>query len=140
TAQDGAARRLLDAAPEIMSRFDPNGTGSAAPPSAGAFAYAAIPARWALERGAWAEAAKLEPHPSALPYADAITYFARALGAARSGDTAAARAAIDTLQQLRDREAQMHEAYWTEQIDIQRRAASAWLALADGRKTHALTE
>jgi tetratricopeptide (TPR) repeat protein len=140
TAQDAAAKRLLDALPEMMSRFDPNAVGSAAPPSAGFFAYAAIPARWALERGAWAEAARLEPHPSPLPYADAITYFARALGAARSGDAAGARAAVDMLQQLRDREAKMNEPYWTEQIEIQRRAAAAWLAFAEGRREAALDE
>jgi hypothetical protein len=140
TAQDAAARRLLETLPEIMSRFDPGGRESAAPASAGAFAYAAIPARWALERGAWAEAARLEPHRSALPYADAITYFARALGSARSGDTAGARAAIDVLLQLRDREAQMNEEYWAGQIDIQRRAASAWLAFAEGRKSEAVAE
>ena len=62
--------------------------GSAAPPSAGVFALAAIPARYALERQAWAEAAKLELRPSRFPQADAITWFARGLGAARTGDLA----------------------------------------------------
>jgi hypothetical protein len=140
TAQDAAAKRIVDGLPEIMARFDPAGIGSAAPASAGMYAHAAIPARWALERGAWAEAAKLEPHPGGLPYAEAITHFARALGAARSGDAAAARSAIDTLQQLRDRESQLNEPYWTGQIEIQRRAASAWLALAEGRKSDAVAE
>jgi hypothetical protein len=139
-AQDAAARRLLDSASGIMGRFDPNALGSAAPPAAGVYAYAAMPARWALERGAWAEAAALTPHPSALPYADALTYFARALGAARTGDTAGARSAIDMLQQLRDREAQANERYWAEQIDIARRGAAAWLALAAGRSAEALAE
>jgi hypothetical protein len=139
-AQDAAARRILDSAPGIMARFDPNAPGSAAPPAAAAYAYAALPARWALERGAWAEAAALTPHPSALPYADALTYFARALGAARTGDTSAARPAIDMLQQLRDREAQANEQYWAGQIDIARRGASAWLALAEGRSADALAE
>jgi len=140
TAQDAAARRLLDALPEIMARFNTNAMAGAAPPSAGAFAYAAIPARWALERGAWAEAAKLDAHASALPYADALTYFARALGAARLGDAAGTRAAVAVLQALHDREAQMNEPYWTEQIDIQRRSASGWLALAEGRKAEALED
>jgi len=140
TAQDAAAKRLLDSLPEIVSRFDPKGLGSAAPPSAGWFAYAAIPARWALERGAWAEAAALEPHASNLPYTEAVTYFARALGAARSGDLTAARASVAKLDELRAREAQMNEPYWTEQIAIQMRAASAWLAFADGRKNDALSE
>jgi len=73
TAQDAAAKRLLDSLPEIMTRVTAGATASAAPPSAGAFAAAAIPARWALERGAWTDAARLEPHPSELPYADALT-------------------------------------------------------------------
>ena len=38
--------------------------------------------------------------PSRFPQADAMTWFARGLGAARSGNPAAARAAIDALQQL----------------------------------------
>ena len=62
--------------------------GSAAPPLAGVFALAAIPARYALERQAWAEAAKLELRSSRFPQADAITWFARGLGAARTGDVA----------------------------------------------------
>ena len=63
TAQDRSARQLLEALPEVAARFDPDAIGSAAPGSAGVFALAAIPARYALERGAWADAAKLEPHP-----------------------------------------------------------------------------
>ena len=63
----------------------------AAPGSAGVFALAAIPARWALERRAWAEAAALEPHASAFPYAEAMTYFARALGASHTGESGARR-------------------------------------------------
>jgi hypothetical protein len=138
TAQDGAARRLVDSLPDLIARFGKNPTGSAAPPAAGAFAGAAIPARWALERAAWAEAANLEAHASALPYADALTYFARALGSARTGDVAASRKAIASLQELRDREAAAHEPYWTKQIEIQRDGASAWLMFAEGRRAEAI--
>src|SRR2546426_765640 len=106
TAQDAAAKRVLDSLTEINARFNPNAIGGAAPGSGGVFAMAAIPARYALERRAWAEAAKLEPHSTRLPYADALTYFARALGAAHTGDLASARSAIDALQQIRDRLAQ----------------------------------
>jgi hypothetical protein len=67
TGQDAAARRVVDALPEVAARFNPDAVESAAPGSAGIFALAAIPARYALERGAWAEAAKLEPHPSNSP-------------------------------------------------------------------------
>jgi hypothetical protein len=140
TAQDADARRLLDALPEISARFDPAAPSGAAPPSAAYYAMAAIPARWVLERGAWAEAARLELRPSGLPYADALTEFARAIGAARSGDIAGARAAITRLEALRDRESTMNEPYWTEQIDIQRRSAMAWLAYAEGRTSEAIAE
>ena len=84
TAQDTAARALLDALPAVKARFDPEAIGSAAPGSAGVFALAAIPARYALERGAWADAAALVPQPSKFLHADALTYFANALGAART--------------------------------------------------------
>ncbi len=139
-ARDAQAKRIVDALPEMASRFDPAGPASAAPPSAALFAIAALPARWTLERGAWAEAARLEEHPSGLPYADALTEFARALGAARSGDVAAARSAIERLEALRARESEMNDPYWTGQIDIQRRSAAAWLALAEGRRTDALAQ
>jgi hypothetical protein len=138
TAQDAAARRLLEALPEMASRFDINATKSAAPPSAAYYAMAAVPARWALERGAWAEAAMLEVHPSGLPYVDALTEFARALGAARAGDVARARAALARLEALHRDEAGKNEPYWTEQVRIQREAAAAWLAFAEGRTPEAL--
>jgi len=140
TAQDGAARGILDALPDVKSRFDPAAVGSAAPGSAGVFALAAIPARYALERGAWADAAKLAPHPSGYLYADSQTYFAKALGAARTGDAAATRSAIDVLTTIEARLTEQKEAYWAEQTQIQRRSASAWLALVEGRSVEALVE
>lgn len=140
TAQDADARRLLDALPGIAARFDPAGPSGAAPPAAAYYAIAAIPARWALERGAWAEAARLEVRPSGVPYADALTEFARALGAARMGDIATARVAIERLEALRVSQSNMNEPYWTGQIDIQRRSAAAWLAFAEGRTDEAIAE
>ncbi|HWF84587.1 MAG TPA: tetratricopeptide repeat protein [Vicinamibacterales bacterium] len=140
TAQDGAAREILSALPEVRRRFDPDALGSAAPGSAGVFALAAIPARYALERGAWADAAKLVPRPSRYLYAGALTYFAKAIGAARTGDAAATRSALEALQTIRDRLMEQKEVYWAEQTEIQRRSASAWLALVEGRKAEALAE
>jgi tetratricopeptide (TPR) repeat protein len=67
-----------------------------------------------------------------------LTHFARALGAARSGDAATARAAIGMLQTIQDQLSQQKEAYWAEQTDIQRRSAVAWLALLEGNKEDAL--
>jgi hypothetical protein len=140
TGQDREARRILDALPEVQARFDPNALGSAAPGSAGVFALAAIPARHALERGAWAEAARLEPHPSKFPYTEALTYFARAVGAARTGDPASVRASMEALQKIQQQLTQAGETYWALQTEIQRRSASAWLAFAERRESAALEE
>ncbi len=89
--RDRAAAQLAASLPEMASRFDPQNVSAGAPPAAGFFALAAIPARYALERGAWAEASKLELFKGPLAWADAMTWFARALGAARSNDAVAAR-------------------------------------------------
>jgi hypothetical protein len=135
---DAAARGLLARVPELARRFDPTAVTGAAPPSAGFFGIAAIPARYALERREWAEAVALSPTASPVPYADALTHFARALGGARVGNQALARASIDSLAVLRDRLASRNEAYWADQVDIQRLGASAWLELAASRSEQAL--
>jgi hypothetical protein len=136
--QEKEAKAILDQLPALAARFDPNAVTGAAPGSAGAFALAAIPARWALERRAWAEAVALEPRASAWPWTTAMTWFARALGAAHLGNAAAARVAIDTLAVLRERVVALKEAYWAEQVAIQHLEAGAWLDLAEGRKEQAL--
>ena len=139
TGQDRAAQRLVESSIEIFSRFDPKVLVSgAAPPVAAYFAHAAIPARYCLERRAWADAAKLEPYPSPFPHTDAITYFARGLGAAHGKDSAAARSAITSLEQLRDKLSNMKEAYWANQVEIQRQVVSAWVAFAEGDRQGAL--
>jgi tetratricopeptide (TPR) repeat protein len=138
TGQDAAAQRLLGSLGAVAARFDPDAVGSAAPGSAGVFALAAIPARVALERRAWAEAAKLEPRASRFPYAEAMTYFARALGASHLGEMANARSAAEALGEIRDRLTQVKETYWAEQVEIQRQGAAAWVAWADGRTSEAL--
>ena len=138
TGQDNAARALLATIPDMVSRFDPTKPASAAPPSAGYFAIAAMPARFALERGAWQDAARLEVRNSPFLPADAVTQFARALGAARTRDTATAGNAIATLQRIRDDLMGLNEKYWAEQTEIQIRGASAWQAFAQGRKEEAL--
>jgi tetratricopeptide (TPR) repeat protein len=140
TGQDSAARSMLEALPEVKARFDPEAVGSAAPGSAGVFALAAIPARYALERGAWADAAKLEPQPSRFLYPDALTYFAKAIGAARTGDAATVRLAIDALGTIEAGLKKQNEPYWADQALIQRRGATAWLAFAEGRTEDALVE
>jgi hypothetical protein len=133
-----AAKTILDRLPALASRFDANAVTGAAPGSAGVFALAAIPARWTLERRAWAEAAAIAPASTAFPYADAMSWFARALGASHTGDTARARVAIDTLNAIQQRLAAGAEPYWAEQVAIQSLGAQAWLALAEHRDSVAL--
>jgi hypothetical protein len=101
-------------------------------------AFAAIPVRYAIERGHWAEAVALEPRGLSFPQAEAIVYFGRALGAARGGDPAGARRDVEKLQALRDALSQAKNAYWAEQVEIQRQAAAAWLARAEGRQAEAI--
>ncbi len=141
TAQDEAARRLVESLPEIVSRFDPRTVMSgAAPPSAGYFALAAIPARYALERQDWKAAAQLHVRETSVPYTEAITYFARGLAAAHLGDIASARASRDALASIHDRLTKSNEGYWAEQVEVQRRGVSAWIALAEGHTDDALRE
>jgi hypothetical protein len=132
------AKAILDRLPALAARFDPNAITGAAPGSAGMFALAAIPARWALERGAWAEAVRLEPRASPWPWTEAMTYFARSLGAARTGDPASAKVAIDSLALIQARLSKQGEAYWAEQVAIQHLGALAWWDLAEGRQSEAL--
>jgi hypothetical protein len=139
TAQDAAAKHLVESSAQIFSRFDSAVLISgAASPAAAFFARAAIPARYCLERHAWTNAAKLEPLTSPFPYTDAITYFARGLGAAHIKDIATARSAISSLEQLRDKLKTMKETYWANQVEIQRQEVSAWLAFAEGDRPGAL--
>jgi tetratricopeptide (TPR) repeat protein len=130
---------VIERLPTAAAQFEPTATaGGAAPRMAGYFALAAIPARYALERGAWEEAARLEVPSSGTPFTIAIAHFARALGAARSGRPAAANGDLERLAALRDRLTLAQDAYWAEQVDIQRRVAAAWVAFAEGRRGEAL--
>jgi tetratricopeptide (TPR) repeat protein len=132
--KDSDAKAILDGLPALAARFDVNAVTGAAPGSAGVFALAAIPARWVLERKAWAEAAALEPRASAFPYTEAMTYFARALGASHTGDFAKAKSSIDSLGSIQQRLTAKGEAYWAEQVAIQNLEARAWLEFAQGRE------
>jgi hypothetical protein len=139
TAQDAAAKRVVAASAQAFLHLDPAHTTGAAPASAAYFAHAAIPARYCLERRAWAEAAQLEPMASPYPYADAITYLARGLGAAHLNDGANARASIASLATIRDTLQHEGESYWANQIEIQRREVAAVLASAEGHAEEAMT-
>jgi tetratricopeptide (TPR) repeat protein len=101
-------------------------------------ALAAVPARFALERQAWNEAAALEPRGSKFPQAEAITHFARAMGSTRSGDLAAAERDVDNLKVIRASLENASQSYWASQVEIQMLAASGWIAQAKGEKEAAL--
>jgi tetratricopeptide (TPR) repeat protein len=105
---------------------------------AGPYALAASPARYAVERGDWKAAAELAVRPSPLAHVQAMTHFARALGAARSGNPEAAKADIAKLVELRDKLIAAKDGYWSEQVDIQSKVASAWVLYAEGKHDDAL--
>jgi hypothetical protein len=109
-----------------------------------AYAYAAIPARVALEQHRWSEAADIRPASATFPWdrfawAEGITAVARAIGAARSGDVARARAEIQKLDGYRTSLVVAKQTYWAEQVNIQQHAATAWAARAEGKNDEALT-
>lgn len=136
-ARDGEARKWLDVAgadrkPDEDARQI-------------AYAGAAIPARYALERGDWAAASQLALHPAAgqldwnqFPEGEAVNAYARGLGAARRGDADAARVELARLAALRAAMVAQKKDYWAVQADIQIGAVSAWIARAQGRDDEAL--
>jgi len=128
---DQQAQRIVDARNSV-AEYPANFRYS------GHTAFAAIPVRFAFERSAWVEAATLAIPKTPFAQAEAITWFGRAIGAARSGDLPKAREAVDQLGRLRDTLAKANDAYWTGQVAIQEQAAGAWLALAEGRKGDAI--
>ncbi len=130
--RDAAARRLVEAA-AAMRAVTP------AHSSAAEYALTAIPARYALERGRWGEAAALTlPAGLAEPGAIAVTHFARALGAARAGDTSRARAALADLAAVDDALAARPVPIWPGTVHAERLAAGAWVSLAAGDTAAAL--
>ena len=135
-AKDIEAKRGVDRNIELLKSQGAAGAAAANPTGAvlaGYTALAAIPARYAIERGAWTEAAGLEPVHST-PVADSITHFARAMGSARSGYLDAARKNIEQLKQIEEGLLEVKDEYWAQQVRIQRNAAAAWTAYAEGKK------
>ncbi|MBC7944064.1 MAG: hypothetical protein H7X91_02085 [Burkholderiales bacterium] len=134
-AQDKAARQLFEEATAIRKVNVENFVA--------AYAFAAIPARFALEHSDWQQAAALKLSPSEMawdkfPQAEAILVFARGLGAARMGDVAAARGDLQRLQALRDAMTAAKNVYWSGQADFQIKTVEAWIALAEKRNDDAL--
>lgn len=138
-ARDEDARRVL-AGMQALRLAEAESLGAAA-----AYALAAAPARLALERGRFDEAARLALSPAEagfpwerFPQAKAEIVFARALGAARSGDIGAARAGIHRLERLEAAMREAGEAHWAQRAALQRKAVAAWVAHAEKRSDEAL--
>jgi tetratricopeptide (TPR) repeat protein len=133
--QDDEAKKVMERAPQA-------GPAKGVARFAGLYATAAMPARYVVERRRWTEAASL-PMPANLPggryaWADAAIYFARGLGAARSGKLQQARQEVQKLQSARETLTELKESYWANQVEIQRQAVSAWIALGEGKREQAV--
>jgi hypothetical protein len=136
-AQDHVAKKALEAPP----------AGRADDPQYMNWLYAmgTSPARYAVERHQWAEAAALPLPPNTFPggrwaWTEANLHFARALGASHTGKTEAARKEVEQLASLRDTLLQSNDKYWADQVDIQRESATAWITLAEGKREEALKQ
>jgi hypothetical protein len=129
-ARDAQAKQAIERGEAEAARYER---------SPGAYSLAAGGPRYAMERGDWKMAAQLKPRPSKFPYADAMVHFARAIGAARSGDAGAAQKDVALLAQLRDALAERKDAYWAGQVEVQHLGAQAWVELAQGKRDAALS-
>jgi hypothetical protein len=128
-AHDADAKRLVDEVRQANM--------AASPANAGPYATAAVPARYAVERGAWAEAKALQPSESRFPYTTAMTLFARAIGAARSGDPAGAEPDVAALGKI-VADLKAKDGYWATEVEVQHLAAQGWVAFAKGQREEGL--
>ena len=129
-AQDAKAKTLVETITSL-----PKQTGGAVP---GFTAIAAVPARYALERGDWAGAAALPVASTGFAQADSLVRFTRGLGMARSGNVAGAKQEIQAMQDLRAALEKSNQSYWADRTEEQMLAVSAWVALAEGSSEQAL--
>jgi hypothetical protein len=134
-AKDTSARQVLAEMGDI-TRLDEN-------QFAAAYAFAASPARWALERHDWRAAAALEIGPAWFPWnrfrnAEALVHYARAIGAARTGDVVAARRSTDEIAAIRKAMPATRDYDWSGSIGAQWEAATALIAWAEGKKDEGL--
>jgi tetratricopeptide (TPR) repeat protein len=123
--QDANARRVLKEAREVKN-FVPT-------IRSGPYALAAMPARIALERSDWQEASKLEPQESNFPYTKSQTHFARAIGAARGGNPAAAEPDVKELEKIVEG-LKGKDVYWATEVEVQRLTGSGWVEFANGNR------
>ena len=127
--QDAKAKALIEESATIKKLVGPISVGNTA--------RAAVPARYYLERQDWAGAAQLQPQNLPFAPAEAITHFARAMGAGRLGNVAAAQADIAKLKELRESLLRTNQGYWAEQVEVQVVGAQAWAMRAQGDKAEA---
>jgi tetratricopeptide (TPR) repeat protein len=129
TAQDHKAKEVVD---ELVGFRQSAGANLPT-----AYAVAAIPVRFALERRDWKAAAALSDPAIGFPldhfpWAEAMISFGRALGAARTGDAAGAQAEITKLRSLEDKLLAAKDTYWANQVKVQRLGATGILAQIQG--------
>jgi tetratricopeptide (TPR) repeat protein len=133
--EDAKAKEIVDFAATVR-KTNPELEFSAA------YALAAIPSRYALERNAWSDAAALRvpalPHWSSFPFMEALIEYSHALGRVHTGDLEGARTAMDRMRQLRDATKDPKFDYFKRQLDQQMQAASAWVAYGEGKKEDAV--
>jgi tetratricopeptide (TPR) repeat protein len=128
--QDAKAKGLLEENAAIQKVIGPQ--------LAGRTGQAAVRARYVLERQDWQGAAQLNPLGFDIPPAEAITHFARALGAARSGDVATAQTDVTKMTEIRAGLEKANQSYWAGQVEIQILSAQAWIAQGQGKPEEAL--
>ena len=128
-ARDAKARATIDSAMKVAGTT---------PRFIAPYSIAAMPARYVVERNDWAAAARLEVTPTTYPYVSAITQYARALGAARTGDLASAKKEAEGLAAAQAALETAKNKYWATEVEIQRLAVAGWIALGEGKNDEAL--
>ena len=129
-ARDGDARKTYQEAASIHP---------STPRFVGPYPLAAMPARLVIERGAWREAAQLQPVKSQFPFTEANTYLARVMGAARTGDVESAKKDLKEIEARRDALRAANNNYWATEVEVMRLSGAAWIALAENRNDEALS-
>ncbi|GAC1661351.1 MAG: hypothetical protein NVS9B4_13490 [Candidatus Acidiferrum sp.] len=104
----------------------------------GGYAIAAIPARCTIELGDWKQASELQVRKESVPWAQAISWAAIGEGSARAGNLQRAEEAQQTLASLVASIAKQNNAYWSNQVEVQRREVAAWIAEKNGKGGEAI--
>lgn len=104
------------------------------------YAMAAMPARYSVERGMWQDAAALEPRSSRFAFADAMVWYAKSLGAARSGNFEAAEQSAKVLGDTALALKAAKDNYWAAEVGVQHLSTLAWIAFGRGNKEAALAQ